>query len=184
MPTSTSTSRAGCAGSASLKEQRTVSGRAKYRTRTFAHDVNGRIRTHVRKTGPDDCWQWEGPRTTNGYGKWNKNGRIRMAHRVIYELLVGPVPEGLELDHLCRNKLCVNPRHLEPVTRTENARRGICGVLRTLKAAMQTYCKRGHPLINAYISPDGHRHCRACTNMRAIEYRRRKKDANPQLTTE
>jgi hypothetical protein len=69
------------------------------------------------KTG---CWEWCGELSSNGYGRvWRNNKRIA-AHRAYYEQEVGPIPDGLQLDHLCRNRRCVNPDHLEPVTRTEN----------------------------------------------------------------
>lgn len=73
---------------------------------------------------PDGCWLWTGGISSNGYGTWTLGGATNSAHRLLYTLLVGPVPIGLDLDHLCRNRLCVNPSHLEPVTRRENLLRG------------------------------------------------------------
>lgn len=72
-----------------------------------------------------DCWEWTPPVGNHGYGEFARQGERRtvLAHRYAYELLVGPIPDGLEIDHLCRNKACVNPDHLEPVTKSENARR-------------------------------------------------------------
>jgi hypothetical protein len=71
-----------------------------------------------------DCWEWTGQRDRDGYGRlWRPAGKTRVAHRIAYELLVGPIPEGLQLDHLCLNKCCVNPDHVEPVTLAENCRR-------------------------------------------------------------
>lgn len=70
------------------------------------------------------CWEWTGARSRNGYGNVKIKGRNQVAHRAVWELLVGPIPAGLQLDHLCRNKGCVMPDHLEPVTPKENTRRG------------------------------------------------------------
>jgi hypothetical protein len=83
-----------------------------------------------------------------------------VAHRFVYEALVGPIPEGMELDHLCRHRNCVNYEHLEPVTRGENVRRtAICEERRS-----RAHCPAGHPYSaeNTYINPHGHRICRAC----------------------
>jgi hypothetical protein len=70
------------------------------------------------------CWEWLGFRKNTGYGQFRHKGRTQPAHRFFYRLYVGEIPDGLHLDHLCRNRLCVNPEHLEPVTREENVRRG------------------------------------------------------------
>lgn len=93
-----------------------------------------------RDTG---CWVWRGGRMPFGYGSVWLDGRTRLAHRVFYERLVGPIPDGLQLDHLCRNPPCVNPAHLEPVTHTENSRRGSATKLTrdevaAIKAALRT----------------------------------------------
>jgi hypothetical protein len=92
-----------------------------------------------------------------GYGYYHPPGtgpRNVRAHRYVYERLVGPIPAGMTLDHLCRNRACVNPAHLEPVTGPENTRRAV---------ALQTHCLRGHPLSgpNLYCR-NGRRHCREC----------------------
>lgn len=75
--------------------------------------------------GPN-CWLWNGGRSRDGYGKFHHQGTHQQAHRVAYELMVGPIPDGLTIDHLCRNPWCVNPAHMEPVTAAENTRRAHC----------------------------------------------------------
>lgn len=100
-------------------------------------DVAARLRVTPRPTedrfwekvdGSGDCWEWTGTRQTMGYGSfWVLGQGKRLAHRVAYELLVGPIAEGRELDHRCRNRICVNPDHLEPVSHRENVRRGVAG---------------------------------------------------------
>ena len=73
---------------------------------------------------PGGCWEWQGA-LNDGYGIVGRDGTTRRVHRVVYEALVGPIPNGMDLDHLCRNRRCCNVLHLEPVTRRENLARGI-----------------------------------------------------------
>lgn len=119
------------------------------------------------------CWLWVGsidPRPTSGYGRlWvghRVTGSFKPAHRLVYEYMVGPVPEGLTLDHKCRVRQCVNPQHLEPVTNRENILRGVSPLA---KQARQTHCKWGHELAgsNVYASMLPARYCVACTRRRS-----------------
>lgn len=108
-----------------------------------------------------ECWEWTGSRGARGYGHFYfKRGPARMeaAHRVAYRHLVGPIPSGMELDHLCRNTSCVNPAHLEAVTHAENVRRG------WMHRPAPAHCPRGHEFTaeNTYRGPRGWRTCRIC----------------------
>ncbi len=102
--------------------------------------IQTRFWTRVEKT--ETCWNWVGPINKGKYGTIQENGKTYLVHRIAYQQLVGEVPTGLVLDHLCRNTKCVNPQHLEPVTQSENVRRGFgVGALNSKK----THCWRGHP---------------------------------------
>lgn len=162
----------------------TMNGTPLYRHRSLAgRDVEGRCRkggflvgnqyTHlsleerfwakVNKT--DDCWLWTAT-TAHGYGNFRFDGKMVRAHRFAYTLLVGPIPAGLEIDHLCRIRACVNPFHLEPVTHRENGLRGdgVAG-----RRHRQTHCLRGHIFdeTNTYRTPTrpATRTCLTCQKM-------------------
>lgn len=107
-----------------------------------------------------DCWVWTAGRTADGYGRFQLGHGVRvLSHRWSYEELVGPIPAGLQLDHLCKNEPCVNPDHLEPVTGRENGRRSSAG----WNSRMKTHCPKGHPYDAANtIRAGSRRACRAC----------------------
>jgi len=119
----------------------------------------------------DSCWEWKGTLTKGGYGHFWLDGREVYAHRFAYELVQGPIPEGMELDHLCRNTSCVNPTHLEPVTHKENNLRGEHSNGRRER----THCPEGHPFDeeNTYVNPRGERQCRACMREASRRYKER-----------
>lgn len=124
--------------------------------------VADRIRESVLVTDAG-CWEWQGALQLNGYATMSTGGRPKRAHRVSYEAFVGPIPEGLQIDHLCRNRCCVNPEHLEPVTPMENTRR-----------AMRTHCVNGHEFDSANTwMHKGKRYCRECRRQRVREYQAR-----------
>jgi hypothetical protein len=130
-------------------------------------DLPARILDKIVFDGLTGCWKWTGATSTRGYGSlgWAKDGLGGRTHRVVYELLVGPIPEGLVLDHLCRLTRCVNPAHLEPVTQKVNIERGLLPSRRTVHNTSKTRCPAGHPYdeANTYQSPKtGNRGCLIC----------------------
>ncbi len=170
-----------------------------------------RFESKIVKEPDDGCWAWTGQIMKTGYGRVRMKDSVNscgleLAHRAVYELLKGPIPEGLQLDHLCRNRGCVNPNHLEPVDHRTNVLRGIGP---TAINAAKIYCIHGHLLeqgrfqrfcrtcrtlknkggnigrpITTYcpkghlrsISSTGHRYCRTCGN--ESERKRRDKAKN------
>lgn len=112
-----------------------------------------------------DCWEWTAGKDPRGYGRTGN----ALAHRLVYQALVGPIPDGLTLDHLCRNTGCVNPDHLEPVTQAENNRRD--GTIRRAneRKRAQARCQQGHEFTpdNTYLRANGSRRCLTCHRNRA-----------------
>lgn len=122
---------------------------------------------------PDGCWEWDGATTKGGYGQiglYGEGGRklTLYTHRVSYETFCGPIPEGLQIDHLCRNRRCWNPAHLEAVTGRENRARGIGPALLRARYAAQTHCIRNHEFThaNTRVTKSGKRQCKACDRLR------------------
>jgi hypothetical protein len=128
--------------------------------------VNPEENRVLSKVAMGDCWEWLASFNTDGYGAaWYEN-KQQQAHRAVYKILVGPIPEGMQLDHLCNNRSCVNPNHLEVVDAWENNFRSQSFTAKNIK---KTHCIHGHEFTdeNTYIHPQrGHRHCRACQNKR------------------
>ena len=132
----------------------------------------------------DGCWEWKYGFTSKGYGQANYDGKHGTAHRIVYQLLVGPIPKGLFLDHLCRNRKCVRPEHLEPVTSRENNLRstGPAAV-----NAAKSHCKYGHEFTpeNTKSKPSrpNSRICRTCKRAEGRDYQRRQRVLQKALQT-
>lgn len=122
------------------------------------------------------CWIVNQPNKGTGYGFVSINNRPHLAHRVAYLALIGDIPEGLVPDHLCRNRACWNPWHLEPVTAQINARRGQAGPAARARNLAKTHCVQGHPYDaeNTYEHPRGQRVCRTCRRETQARYAQRK----------
>lgn len=126
-------------------------------------DWHDKVRLFEHVSIIDGCWVIHNIEK-NGYGKISLCGKKIWAHRASYEMYRGPIPKGFDLDHLCRNPACVNPEHLEIVTRQQNVNRG--------NGRRKVFCKRGHLMFgaNLYMRPDrsGHRECLACIRYRTV----------------
>ena len=119
---------------------------------------------------PSGCWEWAVARQPNGYGRVTTGGRAQLVHRVAYREFVGPIPDGMVVDHLCSNRACINPAHLRVCSQQENLTAPHSLSPPALNAR-QTHCKRGHEFTpeNTYTSPAGKRTCRECAAMHEAE---------------
>lgn len=127
------------------------------------------------------CWLWTGCLVTGGYGGLTVDKQIRLAHRLIYENFKGAIPKGLQIDHLCRVRCCVNPYHLEAVTLQENLRRGLGNAAAILASAelqkAKTHCPKGHPYSgdNLVVQRGKDRACRECNRAKCRDYQKRRR---------
>ncbi len=131
-----------------------------------------RFNSNIRKLDTG-CWEWQQVPGSHGYGKISIGGKQVLAHRWSYEHFISPIPDGLQIDHLCRNRRYVNPEHLEPVTPRENLIRG------TRWDFNATACIHGHEYTedNSYLAPDGGRRCRECSRYRDRKRSARRKES-------
>lgn len=109
------------------------------------------------------CWLYAGYINTNGYGKILANSTAYYAHRIMYENVIGEIPQGLQIDHLCRVRACINPEHLQAVTRHENILRGTA---HSAINARKTHCKRGHEFTQENTYSNNGRWCKTCKRLR------------------
>lgn len=145
--------------------------------------------TKIEMVTESGCWIWTGHIDRGGYARlntWDYERRVKgpllSAHRFSYETFVGPIPEGMGLDHLCRVRCCVNPRHLEPVTHRENVMRGLAPTVSRVAAIAaklaRTHCKWGHPFTRENVRIyRNRRNCIACSNNRRRERRARLRES-------
>jgi HNH endonuclease len=137
------------------------------------NDVLARIMAKIRIDQETGCWEFTGSRNRGrAYGRIGWKGRLWLTHRVTYTLIIGPIPDNLEIDHLCKNPPCCNPAHLEAVTRSVNIQRGTQGDWRAEFELAKTHCPARHPYDagNTYFTPSGHRQCRICKAEANLRY--------------
>lgn len=141
--------------------------------------LEGRVRQRIRVTD-SGCWEWTGARDKHGYGRMRGHGKTMFTHRYVYIELIGTA-DGLDLDHLCRNPSCCNPKHLEAVTHIENVRRGVASQVTKAYYRNHRFCPQGHPLFgeNLYIQMTRagyeNKQCRTCVRARKRAYRERER---------
>lgn len=125
------------------------------------------------------CWVWQASKR-DGYGRYHHDNKWTQAHRYAYEKLCGEIPPNLQIDHICRNRACVNPNHMEIVTQQENIRRGKSPFIIN---SQRTHCINGHEFNteNTIIDANGYRRCRACHRKRALRYSRKIRQENRRI---
>lgn len=141
---------------------------------------------HIDKSS--ECWNWKGKPSSDGYGRMGIDYKVYLAHRVSYVLKYGEPPPHMVIDHVCRNRICINPDHLEVVSLEENIRRGV-GPERMRESsdakAQRTHCKNGHPFSGYNLSlNDRQRLCKTCHRQWQKDFRARKKAKELGLTIE
>lgn len=164
---------ASCTWSSRVRRVRGSSGMKRQRAPRIVGTDEERFLAKVAQFLPSDCWTWLAGKSDTGYGSFRADGRTWNAHQWAYEHWIGPVPDGLQLDHFfCNDRGCASPFHVRPVTQYENILRGN-GV--TVKFVGATRCLRGHLLEghNLIINNRGHRVCRICENWRQRQGRMR-----------
>ena len=135
----------------------------------------------VEKTGPNGCWTWLGYHDKAGYCPFLWGGKLSYAHIFSFLLHKGPIPEGCEVDHKCRNRGCPNPDHHRPLTHRANV---LAGNTTPARHAAQTHCLRGHEFTpeNTYLNPRGERQCRQCISLREKRlHQQRQRESQPQF---
>lgn len=148
----------------------------------MSHSIEQRFWQKVNKNGPlpenlpqlGQCWLWLGWDNGKGYGKFDFGNKKIYAHRFSYQISIGEIPQGLVLDHLCRNRICVNPNHLEPKTNKQNLLATGSKIRNNGKLQREkTHCLMGHEFNeeNTYLTKTKQRHCRKC---RAARERKRR----------
>ena len=143
--------------------------------------IEFRLLSKIKKT--ETCWLWEGQKNVNGYGKigigsrTDKTNRMVYAHRLSYEIYVGPIPEYLTINHICKVRNCVNPSHLEAITLIENLKKADLGKNTGLKQRSKTHCPSSHEYDkrNVRIARDGSRKCKPCQTKRSREWYQKKR---------
>lgn len=121
------------------------------------------------------CWIWFGDSVKGGYGRSSVASKKKLAHRLSYETFIGPIPEGLTIDHLCNNTSCINPQHLQPKTQKDNTLSSKINIATINKA--KTHCPKGHEynIVNTFVHKDGRRDCRTCRNASSLARYHQKK---------
>jgi len=132
-----------------------------------------RLMMRTIKNSESGCWVWTGSLRCQGYGRISHNKQVWLVHRLAYTIFKGSIPDGLQIDHLCRNRACWNPEHLEVVTVRQNVLRG-AGL--PAENARKTHCPQGHEYTdrNTYIGPSGKRACRKCQALHHVAYSHRR----------